>query len=94
VTVVDLLLRVIVLGVIVIAVTVMSARWRAVRRGFSQRRERWMRSSQAKGGSSLRLYIWISAWGAWRRNDLKMTPARRRDLHVPVKAGRWADDAL
>jgi hypothetical protein len=41
--------------------------------------EAWMRL--------LRLHIWISARCARRRNDLEMTTARRRDLHVPNGVG-------
>jgi hypothetical protein len=43
---------------------------------------------------SLRLHIWIPAWRARRRNDLQVTTARRRDLHLRVNARRRADDAL
>jgi hypothetical protein len=43
---------------------------------------------------SLRLHIWIPPWRPRGRNDLEATIARRRDLHLPINARRWADDAL
>ena len=48
----------------------------------------------ARSEELLRLHILISAWCARRRNNLEMTAARRRDLHVAVNPGRWADHAL
>src|SRR5262245_3462304 len=44
--------------------------------------------------SLLRLHIRISARCSGRWNDLEMTTARRRDLHVAVNPGRRADDAF
>ena len=48
----------------------------------------------ARSEELLRLHILISAWCARRRNNLEMTAARRRDLHVAVNPRRWADHAL
>src|SRR5262249_55993429 len=53
-------------------------------------------SIRAPAGSEglLRLHILISARCTRRRNNLEMTAARRRDLHVAVNPGRWADHPL
>jgi len=57
----------------------------------------WSRHDGAKpvnGGSSLRLQMLIPARRARRRNDLELTTARRRNLHLPVNARRRAYDPL
>src|SRR5262249_44024901 len=53
-------------------------------------------SIRAPAGSEglLRLHILISARCTRRRNNFEMTAARRRDLHVAVNPGRWADHPL
>jgi hypothetical protein len=42
----------------------------------------------------LRLQTLISAWCARRRNNLEVTTARRRDLHVAVNPSRGADHSF
>jgi len=44
--------------------------------------------------NSLRLYIWIAARCARRRNHLELTAAWRRNLHFTINASGRANDAL
>src|SRR5262249_4768170 len=56
--------------------------------------DQFTKHPSAQQGQLLRRHILISAWCARRRNNLEMTAARRRDLHVAVNPGKWADHAF
>ena|SRR5947208_16955147 len=51
-------------------------------------------SEEVLAANSLRLYIWIAARCARRRNHLELTAAWRRNLHFTINASGRANDAL